>query len=105
MFGVFRVKNVTPKNHIFSNFRGARAGCAPRWIRPCNIKLKIISNEKPPNNFQNLPKCNAPNLCNFGLLIHKKRYYKTEVLQRFTSAKLNMQYSYLHSNAILNTEM
>ena len=30
-FGVFRVKNhdFTPKNHIFSNFRGARAGCAP----------------------------------------------------------------------------
>jgi hypothetical protein len=27
----------TPKNHIFSNFRGGgpRAGCAPRWIRPC----------------------------------------------------------------------
>ena len=31
IFGVFRVKNhdFTPKNHIFSNFRGARAGCAP----------------------------------------------------------------------------
>ena len=29
--GVFRVKNhdFTPKNHIFSNFRGARPGCAP----------------------------------------------------------------------------
>jgi hypothetical protein len=29
--GVFRVKNhdFTPKNHFFSNFRGARAGCAP----------------------------------------------------------------------------
>ena len=29
-FGVFRVKNhdFTQKNHIFSNFRGARAGCA-----------------------------------------------------------------------------
>jgi hypothetical protein len=34
MFGVFRVKkhDFTPKN-LFSNFRGARAGCAP-WIRP-----------------------------------------------------------------------
>jgi hypothetical protein len=36
--GVFRVKNhdFTPKNHIFSNFRGgARVGCAPPpWIRP-----------------------------------------------------------------------
>ena len=31
MFGVFRVKNhdFKPKNHIFSDFRGARAGCAP----------------------------------------------------------------------------
>ena len=31
MFGVFRVKNhdFTPKNHIFSNFRGTRAGCGP----------------------------------------------------------------------------
>ena len=29
--GVFRVKNhdFTPKNYIFSNFRRARAGCAP----------------------------------------------------------------------------
>jgi hypothetical protein len=29
--GVFRVKNhdFTPKNLIFSNFRGARAGCTP----------------------------------------------------------------------------
>ena len=31
MFGVFRVKNhdFTPKNHIFSNFRGGCAGCPP----------------------------------------------------------------------------
>ena len=40
IFGVFRVTNhdFTPKNHIFSNFRGGggEAGdeCAP-WIRPC----------------------------------------------------------------------
>ena len=29
-FGVFRVKNYDfmPKNHIFTNFRGARAGCS-----------------------------------------------------------------------------
>jgi hypothetical protein len=32
------------KNHIFSNFRGrggggAHAGCAPPWIRPCNIHM------------------------------------------------------------------
>ena len=31
IFGVFRVKNhdFTPTNHIFSNFRGGGAGCAP----------------------------------------------------------------------------
>jgi hypothetical protein len=35
-FGVFRVKNhdFTPKNHIFSKFRGARAGCAPPPLDP-----------------------------------------------------------------------
>ena len=35
-FGVFRVKNddFTPKNLIFSNFRGARAGCAPPGSAP-----------------------------------------------------------------------
>ena len=38
IFGVFRVKNhdFTPKNHIFSNFRGGGgAGCA----RPCILLL------------------------------------------------------------------
>ena len=37
MFAVFRVKNhdFKPKNHILSNFRGARAALAP-WIRPCS---------------------------------------------------------------------
>ena len=69
IFGVFRVKNhdFTPKNHIFSNCEGrrenfwgisceksrfyakkiiffpilggARAGCVPLWIRPCNIAI------------------------------------------------------------------
>ena len=37
-FGVFRVKNhdFTPKNHIFSNFRGGGGrGRPPPWIRPC----------------------------------------------------------------------
>ena len=36
IFGVFRVNNhdFTPKNHIFSNFRGAH-GAPPHWIRPC----------------------------------------------------------------------
>ena len=31
IFGVFRMKNhdFMEKNHIFSNFRGARAGCGP----------------------------------------------------------------------------
>ena len=44
--GVFRVKNhdFTPKNLIFSNFRGGGgAGCAPPpppWIRPCIYKVK-----------------------------------------------------------------
>ena len=35
-FGVFRVKNhdFTPKNHIFSNFRGG-ARRVPPWICPC----------------------------------------------------------------------
>jgi hypothetical protein len=33
VFGAFRVKNhdFTPKNHIFSNYRGR-----PPWIRPCS---------------------------------------------------------------------
>ena len=36
IFEVFRVKNhdFTPKNHIFSNFRGARAGCPPPESAP-----------------------------------------------------------------------
>jgi hypothetical protein len=37
MFGVFRVKNhdFTPKNHIFSNFRGGRApGALPPESAP-----------------------------------------------------------------------
>ena len=48
MFGVFRVKNhdFTPKNLIFSNFRGGRAGCPPPppWIHPC---CNHIGNQKP----------------------------------------------------------
>jgi hypothetical protein len=27
------------KNHIFSNFRWARAGCVPPWIRPWSIQV------------------------------------------------------------------
>jgi hypothetical protein len=40
-FGVFRVKNhdFTPKNLIFSNFRGARAGCAP--LDPPLLYLRV----------------------------------------------------------------
>ena len=36
MFGVFRLKNhdFTPKNLIFSNFRGARAECPPHLDPP-----------------------------------------------------------------------
>ena len=44
IFGVFRVKNhdFTPKNHIFSNFRGGRApGAPPPWIRPCYLILHL----------------------------------------------------------------
>jgi hypothetical protein len=56
------VKNhdFTPKNHIFSNFRGARAGCAPLldpplvrvsvldssvvdWVKPKAIKLVFVA--------------------------------------------------------------
>ena len=37
MFGVIRVKNhdFTPKNHIFSNFRGRPPPPPPPWIHPC----------------------------------------------------------------------
>jgi hypothetical protein len=37
--GVFRVKNhdFTPKNHIFSNFRGDARRVRPPWIRPCKV--------------------------------------------------------------------
>ena len=36
IFGVFRVKNhdFTPKNHIFSNFRGRAAGAPPPGSAP-----------------------------------------------------------------------
>ena len=39
--GVFRVKNhdFTPKNHIFSNFRGH---APPPWIRPCYVLFTKI---------------------------------------------------------------
>ena len=45
IFGVFRVKNhdFTPKNHIFSDFRGG--GAPPPWIRPrngCNISMSTV---------------------------------------------------------------
>jgi hypothetical protein len=43
-FGVFRVKNhdFTPKNHIFSNFRGGARRVRPPWIRPyCMMHLEI----------------------------------------------------------------
>ena len=42
ILGVFHVKNhdFTPKNHIFSNFRGGGAPGVrvhPPWIRPCHL--------------------------------------------------------------------
>jgi hypothetical protein len=38
--GVFHVKkhDFTPKNHIFSNFRGVHAGCAPPGSAPGYIQ-------------------------------------------------------------------
>ena len=43
MFGVFRVKNhdFTPKNHIFSNFRGGRAPGAPPPLNPPLVLAKV----------------------------------------------------------------
>ena len=35
---VWKITILRQKNHIFSNFRGARAGCAP-WIRPWSLYL------------------------------------------------------------------
>ena len=42
IFGVFRVKNhdFTPKNHIFSNFRGGGGGCAPSGSAPVIISRR-----------------------------------------------------------------
>ena len=45
---VFRVKNhdFTPKNHIFSNFRGgARAGCAPPGSAPVFLPVDYCISE------------------------------------------------------------
>ena len=46
IFEVIRVKNhdFTPKNHIFSNFRGGggRTRRAPPWIRPWYTCIKVI---------------------------------------------------------------
>ena len=44
-FGVFRVKNhdFTPKNHIFSNFSGARAPGAPPPLPPGSAPVNVIS--------------------------------------------------------------
>ena len=41
--GVFRVKNhdFTPKNHIFSNFRGGARRVRPPWIRPWYVYIFI----------------------------------------------------------------
>ena len=44
-FGVFRVKNYdfTPKIHMFSNFRKARAGCTPPLDPPLTITTNVVS--------------------------------------------------------------
>jgi hypothetical protein len=43
IFGVFRVKkhDFTPKIIFFPILGGARAGCAPLWIRPCTVHYNI----------------------------------------------------------------
>ena len=45
--GVFRVKNhdFTQKNLIFSNFRGARAGCAPLESAPAHTYTTTYRNK------------------------------------------------------------
>ena len=46
MFGVFRVKNhdFTPKNHIFSNFRGGGgAGCTPHGSAPDKVGILLTT--------------------------------------------------------------
>ena len=72
-FGVFRVKNhdFTPKNHIFSNFRGVRApGAPPPWIRPCErykftyllvreLRKQVTLNECHLNIFYSIFYCNV----------------------------------------------
>ena len=78
-FGVFRVKNhhFTPKNHIYSNFRGARAAGAraagarpPPWIRPCErykftyllvreLRKQVTLNECHLNIFYSIFYCNV----------------------------------------------
>ena len=71
-FGVFRVKNhdFTPKNHIFSKFRGARAPGARPWIRPCErykftyllvreLRKQVTLNECHLNIFYSIFYCNV----------------------------------------------
>ena len=63
IFGVFRVKNhdFTPKNLIFFQFQGARAGCTPldpplvSSTNKTEILLKVaLKHHKPPNHFYHL---------------------------------------------------
>ena len=45
MFGVFRVKNhdFTPKNHIFSNFRGGACRVRPPPLDPLLVGIGVVS--------------------------------------------------------------
>ena len=50
IFGVFRMKNhhFTQKNHIFSNFRGERAGCALPLDPPLIQELRVTESSSYP---------------------------------------------------------
>ena len=72
MFGVFRVKNhdFTPKNHIFSNFRGGVHWLCPSWIRPCSVVLYFICHWTL-SNHQSIRSLNVDILQNFSVSLHK----------------------------------
>ena len=84
IFWVFRVKNhdFTPKNHIFSNFSGARAGCAPPWIRPW-LLISLFEIHSPKANVHTfyyvLLHYVHPNINMFLSYIHRINRHMTDV--------------------------